>query len=107
CLDTSGGKVWEQRSLQYDPVHGAGGSPILTDGLLIFSADGAEDPCLAALRATDGSIAWKSARRTDEDRKFSFATPERIEVGGRPQILCPASGALIAHDPATGEEIWR
>ncbi|MEM9284153.1 MAG: PQQ-binding-like beta-propeller repeat protein [Verrucomicrobiota bacterium] len=40
-------------------------------------------------------------------RTFSFSTPFHIEVAGRPQVVSPGSGAAIAYDPASGEEIWR
>jgi outer membrane protein assembly factor BamB len=40
-------------------------------------------------------------------RTFSFSTPLLIEVKGKTQILSPASGAVIAYNPADGKEIWR
>ena len=99
--------LWTQTSLSYAPVHGNGGSPILHEGKLIFSNDGQADPFIVALNATDGSVAWKTPRNVTVTRTFSFSTPLLIEVKGKTQILSPASGAVIAYNPADGREIWR
>src|SRR5262245_61245333 len=40
CLDLSGKVLWRNNELKYVPIHGAGGSPVLVDGLLVFSNDG-------------------------------------------------------------------
>src|SRR5262245_22667319 len=37
CLDLDGKVIWRNRDIHYEPVHGNGGSPVLVDGLLIFS----------------------------------------------------------------------
>ncbi|MBL9190637.1 MAG: PQQ-binding-like beta-propeller repeat protein [Opitutaceae bacterium] len=107
CLDRDGKILWRQTSLRYDPVHGNGGSPALVGDLLVFSADGAKEPAIVALRKGTGEIAWKVAREADVRQKFSFSTPLVIEVGGRTQIITPGSGAVSALDPRDGREIWR
>jgi outer membrane protein assembly factor BamB len=99
--------LWTQTSLSYAPVHGNGGSPVVHDGKLIFSSDGQADPFIVALSTTDGSVVWKTPRNVTVQRTFSFATPLLIEVKGKPQVISPASGAVIAYDPADGREIWR
>ncbi|MDP3069143.1 MAG: PQQ-binding-like beta-propeller repeat protein [Opitutaceae bacterium] len=107
CLDRDGKIIWRQTGLRYDPVHGNGGSPALVGDLLVFSADGAKEPAIVALRKATGEIAWKVAREADVRQKFSFSTPLVIEVGGRPQVITPGSGAVSALDPRDGREIWR
>ncbi|MEW6158351.1 MAG: PQQ-binding-like beta-propeller repeat protein [Verrucomicrobiota bacterium] len=107
CLDLSGKILWQNTELNYSPVHGNGGSPLLTPNLLIFSCDGASDPFIAALDRNHGRVRWKTPRRTDATRTFSFSTPLLITVNGRSQVLSPGSNALGAYDPETGEEIWR
>ena len=99
--------LWTQTTLPYSPVHGNGGSPVLYDGKLIFSCDGQADPFIVALSAADGSIVWKTPRNVTVQRTFSFATPLLIEVNGKPQLISPASGAVISYNPADGSEIWR
>ncbi|MDB6069749.1 MAG: Pyrrolo-quinoline quinone [Verrucomicrobiales bacterium] len=107
CLDLDGKKIWDQRSLTYPPVHGGGASPLLVDGLVIFPCDGADGPFLAALKATDGSIAWRTPRGGNASRKFSFCTPALIEWEGHKQVVSPFSDAIAAYNPADGKEIWR
>lgn len=107
CLDTQGKLVWQNRTLAYKPVHGNGGSPVLVDGRLIFSCDGASDPFVVALDANSGEVLWKTARESDATRKFSFSTPLVLEEAGRKQIVSPGSNAVCAFDAETGAEIWR
>lgn len=102
-----GSLLWTQTTLGYAPVHGNGGSPILHGDKLIFSCDGQADPFLVALHASDGRVAWKTPRNVQVQRTFSFSTPLLIEVKGKTQLISPASGAVIAYDPADGREIWR
>ena len=107
CLDLSGKKLWEQRSLRYAPVHGGGASPILVDGKLIFPCDGSEGPFLAALDAGNGSVTWSTPRETGAAKKFSFCTPTVISWEGKSQIISPFSDAVAAYEPSNGKEIWR
>jgi outer membrane protein assembly factor BamB len=108
CLNAVDGKVlWKQESLEYPPLHGNGGSPILFEDKLIFSCDGTKDPFIVALNKSTGEIVWKTNRGVEVSRTFSFSTPLAIEVDGRWQIVSPASGAVIAYDPSNGKEIWR
>jgi len=106
CLSTDGKVLWKQ-VLKYNPVHGAGGSPTLVGGNLIFSCDGAADPFVVALDAKTGAVKWKTPRdNAGEPKKFAFCTPLAIEVGKATQVVIPGSGAVQSLDPATGRVIW-
>lgn len=107
CLDSQGKVLWRNREVQYAPVHGNGGSPVLVDGKLIFSCDGASDPFVVALDARDGHVVWRTQRDTQAARMFSFSTPLVIEVDGARQVVSPGSDVVCAYDPADGREIWR
>jgi len=106
CLDLKGEVLWTNRDLDYPPVHGGGGSPVIVDEFLIFTCDGSKDPFVAALRKKDGKLAWKFKRDTGAKKKFSFATPLVIEAAGKKQVIVPGSGGVSSLDPRTGEEIW-
>ncbi|MDF1824199.1 MAG: PQQ-binding-like beta-propeller repeat protein [Verrucomicrobiales bacterium] len=107
-LDAASGNIlWTQTSLTYKPVHGTGGSPAIWEDRLIFSCDGAESPVVAALDKSTGEILWKTPRKVEISRPFSFATPLVIEVKGNAQAIVPGSGAVISYDPESGREIWR
>jgi outer membrane protein assembly factor BamB len=107
ALDLDGKVLWKQTSIKYHPVHGAGGSPALVDGLLVFSCDGSNDPFLAALDAGTGEIKWKTARNTPAKSQFSFSTPLVVTVDGAEQLISPFSGFVAGYEPKTGKEIWR
>jgi outer membrane protein assembly factor BamB len=107
ALDLDGKVLWRQTSLAYSPVHGAGGSPILVDGTLVFSADGVRDPFVIALDAATGQIRWKTPRQTPAKKQFSFSTPLAVKVDGITQIVSPGSGFVGAYDLKDGKELWR
>jgi outer membrane protein assembly factor BamB len=106
-LETNGAVLWRNRELSYPPVHGAGGSPVLHEGLMIFNCDAAVDPFVVALDAESGKVRWKTPRETPARNKFSFGTPLVIEVDGTAQLISPGSGLVAGYEPETGREIWR
>ena len=107
ALDLAGKVIWTQTELAFKPVHGNGGSPVLVDGSLVFSCDGAKDPFVTALDAATGSIRWKTPRNTTAKKPFSFSTPLAVTVGGATQVILPGSGFVGSYDPRDGHEIWR
>lgn len=107
CLDLAGKVKWKNDELKYAPVHGNGGSPVLVDGLLVFSRDGATVREVIALDADTGKVRWKTARSGSPPRKFSFSTPLVITVNGKKQIVSPASDHVAGYDVTTGEEVWK
>ncbi|MEX2215536.1 MAG: PQQ-binding-like beta-propeller repeat protein [Phycisphaeraceae bacterium] len=107
ALDLSGKVLWRQSDLKYPPVHGTGGSPVLVDGLLVFSCDGAANPFVVALDAKTGAVRWKTPRQTQAKKKFSFSTPLAIQVGSATQIVSPGSGFVGGYDLKTGRLLWQ
>ncbi len=108
CLTLDGKVLWKNRDLVYQPNHGSGGSPVLVDGVLVVSCDGADRQFVAALDADSGKVRWKKNRPDCDDvKKFAFGTPLVIEVNGHKQIVSPGAGWVVAYDPQTGDEIWR
>lgn len=107
CLDMSGKVIWRNRQIRYAPVHGNGGSPVLVDGLLIFSCDGADHPFVVALDAATGSERWRTSRTWESTKKFAFCTPLVIDVEGQRQVFIPGAGGAAAYRPHDGSEIWR
>jgi outer membrane protein assembly factor BamB len=107
CLDLDGNELWSTRELKYAPVHGNGCSPILVDGGLIFTCDGANNPMVVALEADTGKLKWKFNRQGHPPKKFAFCTATAINVNGKQQIISPGAEVINALDPATGEEIWH
>ena len=108
CLDTAGKILWRNDELAWAPVHGNGGSPVLVDGLLVFSRDGATVRDLVALDAKTGKLKWKTPRSGKApSKRFSFSTPLVITVAGKKQIVSPGSDMVGGYDATTGKEVWR
>ena len=107
CLNLQGEIIWKNDKLKYDPLHGNGGTPIIVDDLFFYSADALTNPFVVALDKNTGKVVWKKSRsETKQARKFSFSTPTFINMGGRSQIISPASGAVFSYDSKTGDELW-
>ena len=107
CVNVSGKILWKNRSFPYRPVHGNGGSPALVDDKLVFSCDGAKDPQIVALDKESGRVAWTRSRESDATKKFSFSTPQVIDINGQSQIVSVGSNCVCGLNPDDGTEIWR
>jgi outer membrane protein assembly factor BamB len=108
CLSASdGGTVWKNTALKYTPVHGNGGSPVLVDGVLIFTIDGIEMQVVVGLERKTGNVLWQTPRNAGAKKTFSFCTPLVIAVGGQKQVIAPGSEVVMSLEPKTGKEIWR
>jgi len=105
CLSTGGKVIWK-KIFPYSPVHGSGSSPVVHGDLLLFSADGAKNPCLCALDKKTGEIKWKANRESEAKRKFSFCTPLVISRNGKYQIISPASDYVFSYD-LKGNQLWK
>lgn len=107
CLDLDGRIVWRNASIQYKPVHGNGGTPVLADGKIFFSVDGSQQAFVVALDAATGDELWRFDRESVANKKFSFCTPTVIDVSGRRQLISPGSDAVHALDPDNGSLLWK
>jgi len=106
ALDLAGNLLWKT-AIAYKPVHGCGGSPVLTDDSLVFNCDGGDAAFVVALDAATGAERWRTPRPQAKSQTFSFCTPLMIEVDGQPQIVSPGSHAVCGYDSVTGTELWR
>jgi len=108
CLTLSGKIVWKTRELEYKPVHGNGGSPVLVDDKLVVSCDGGDVEFIVALDKKTGDIRWKTDRTATDLRKtFAFGTPLVISVEGETQVVSQGAGAVYAYRPEDGSVIWK
>jgi outer membrane protein assembly factor BamB len=101
CLDLSGKVQWKNEKLDFAPVHGNGGSPVLVDGLLVFTRDGETIRELVALDVKTGDVKWQTKRTPAPGQKsFSFGTPLVITVS-RSSARPAAWSAATIRRPAT------
>jgi outer membrane protein assembly factor BamB len=98
---------WLCLELDYPPLHGNGGSPVLRDNKLVVVCDGSVNPFVAAIDANTGKVAWKTLRSVKARISHSFVTPTITDVDGKPQVLAPGPDHFAAYDLATGEELWK
>lgn len=108
ALNADSGKLqWLCTELDYPPVHGCGGSPVLHDGKLFVVCDGSKNPFVAAIDAATGKIAWRTQRSVEARISHSFVTPIIAQVDGKPQLFAPGPDHFAAYDPSTGKELWK
>jgi outer membrane protein assembly factor BamB len=102
-VEIDGTLRWQTPVSAFRHSNGYGSSPALYGNLVIVSSDNQEEPCLVALRRSDGHVVWKIPRPNSDNS----ASPLVAEVAGRPQLLLNGAKAVMSFDPATGEEIWH
>jgi outer membrane protein assembly factor BamB len=113
CLDAgTGSTLWSRTDLECNHHRGAGSSPVLFENLLIVPFDGFDVQYVVALDTRTGKTVWKRDRNIDYgtnngDAKKAYGTCALVQVNGRPLVVSPSSGATIAYDARTGEEVWR
>jgi outer membrane protein assembly factor BamB len=121
AVDTRTMKVlWERRDLECNHFRGAGSSPIVFRNLLLMHFDGSDVQYVVALDKNTGKTVWKTDRTVDfrdlgpdgkpqaeGDYRKAFATPQIVEVNGRPLLVSIGSRAAYGYDPLTGRELWR
>jgi outer membrane protein assembly factor BamB len=98
---------WLNNELQYNPLHGSGGSPVLMNGKLVVSCDGTSDPFVAAVDAKTGKIAWRTPRSVPARLTHSFVTAAVAVVDGKAQVFAPGPDHLAVYDLETGTEICK
>jgi outer membrane protein assembly factor BamB len=106
CLSREGKVLW-RRKLEYNQVHGPGGSPLLVGDLLIINCDGGDAAYVAALDAASGEVQWRSDRPENPNKKFAFSTPLPVTTNGKTQVVSAGAGGVASYDPHTGAEVWR
>ena len=106
CLDVNDGRVVWQKHL-VDDFGGrysswkCSGSPLVTGGLVILDT-GADGNSTVALDKTTGRKVWGSGRDL-----AGYSTPIPFRHLGQPGVLVFKARAMVAHDLASGRELWR
>ena len=105
CLDAVGGARKWSRDIAAEagakpPLWGFCSSPLVVDGVVVVFAGG--DKGLLAYHADSGAPAWTAAAG-----KISYSSPQLATHDGQQHILFWSDCGLTAHDPASGEVVWR
>ncbi len=115
CLDTETGEVlWRRSDLNCNHLQGPVASPLLYEDLLIVCLEGVDVQFFVALDKKTGKTVWRVDRRKElydhlEPKwlRKSYHTPMIVEVDGEPQLIVIGAVSGTAHNPQTGEELWR
>ena len=100
ALTTAGEVLWKTR-LDYDPQHGAGGSPALYGDLLIVNCDGNGVAYVVALDKHTGKIRWRANRPLPASQ--AYTTPLIIRVGERDELVSVGAFRTVCVRSAVGE----
>ncbi len=99
-----GEEKWSLALGPFDNGAGLSASPILTDGKLVFAADGNTGSYLLAVDAENGEMLWKTDR---SEFTRGFSTPIVHEPSGGPtEIILPGSFQLASYSLDRGEKLW-
>jgi outer membrane protein assembly factor BamB len=117
AFDTDGKQLWKKNLQQeygrFGLNWGYASSPLFYDGKLIIEvlhgSHTHETSYLVAFDGETGDVLWRVERPTDavQESPDAYTTPALFTAGGRPQIIVSGADYVTAHDPATGQEIWR
>ena len=107
----SGAVAWTNRDLTLMHENGPGSSPVVVGGRLVFHLDGSDTQSVAALDAATGRLLWRTTRtgelHANPQLRKSYATPNVVELDGKPTLLSQGADWLYAYDPADGRELWK
>jgi len=104
ALDFEGKLLWRVELANHAFDVALGASPVLYRDTVIFDSDqtGKTSSLIAFDKAT-GEIRWEAKR---PDTSFTHGTPVISQIGGQPQMLVSASGAIQGIDPSSGKILW-
>jgi outer membrane protein assembly factor BamB len=109
CLDLDGNLRW-YRGLTYDYPKagndvGMASSPVVVDGVVVVQVENKSDSFAAGIDAATGETRWRLPRAQDSNWASPIVLPG--QGGRRTAVLLQSGDVLTAHDPQTGEQLWR
>ena len=111
CYDLRGKLLWKRDLGRLDSgwfvmpsaQWGFASSPLIYQDMVLIQCDVLTKPFLAALRLSDGSQIWRSAR----DDVPTWSTPTIDRDGERAQLIVNGYKHIGGYDLRTGKELWR
>jgi outer membrane protein assembly factor BamB len=102
--DLAGNRQWHADLGTFPTTHGPASAPVLYKNLVILIQDQNKGRSLcAAFDKTTGSKVWERQR----PNAMGWSNPVLLKIGDRDNLIFNGSNAVVAYDPATGEELWK
>ena len=102
---TNGAVIWQKdlRALYGGDVinYQNAASPVLEEGMIFVNVNCANSN-LMALRASDGTVAWRS-----QNEPMTHSTPVLATILGVRQVIFATQNGLVSLDPASGNLLWK
>jgi outer membrane protein assembly factor BamB len=109
CLDLQGNLRW-YRGLTHDYPKagndvGMASSPVVVDGVVVVQVENKADSFAAGIDGQTGETLWRRARPAGANWASPIVVPG---AAGRPAaVVLQSADRLTAHDPHSGDELWR
>lgn len=108
CAQVADGKkVWE-KSMSGDlggKIQNWGYTEsVLVSGDLIICTPGGSQGTMAALKKSNGEVAWRTTDLTDAAQ---YSSPILVQHAGKPQIIQLVEKRFFGVDPANGKVLWK
>jgi len=125
ACDLDGNVIWSKNLIDaYGPISpqfGYSSTPLLFKGNLylmiirgqwdrkVLEDFTDEDSYMICMNPATGEVIWRVHRPSDgaDEAMDSYSSPMPYEYGGVAAILSQGGNYVVAHDAATGEELWR
>lgn len=105
AFDMEGNQLWEVQlgEMKTRNAFGEGSTPALYDDTVVVQWDHEGPSFIVALDAKTGKERWRQER----DEPTAWATPQIIEVNGKPQVIANGTNAVRGYDLASGKILWE
>jgi len=108
CLDLDGNLLW-YRGLGHDYPQagndvGMASSPLVVGDTVVVQVESQGDSFAAGLDAATGENRWRISR----PNAANWVSPAVFKTAdGKAAVLLQAASGITAHDPKTGEQLWK
>ena len=112
ALDHNGGEIWQRTFGGVHCQHGAGGSPIVFDDIVVFthehedSSKDVQSAWIAVDRKT-GQTRWKLDRKTSPKTSYSTPCVYSPPTDEQQLIFTSLAHGMTGVDPGTGTVVWE
>jgi outer membrane protein assembly factor BamB len=105
-FDLTGQELWKKTLGGFKSQHGAGASPMVTNGKVYVNYDQDDAAEVVAFDAKTGDKAWSASRKAF---RACYSTPflrPRAD-GGKADLVVTSTAGLTGYDPDTGAVTWN